>query len=37
MSSSKAARDYRLDFFRGAALFFIFIDHIPAIRWPMPR
>ena len=22
-------RDYRLDFFRGAALFFIFIDHIP--------
>ncbi len=25
----KIARDYRLDFFRGAALFFIFIDHIP--------
>ncbi len=24
------ARDYRLDFFRGAALFFIFIDHVPA-------
>jgi hypothetical protein len=23
------ARDYRLDFFRGLALFFIFIDHIP--------
>jgi hypothetical protein len=23
------ARDYRLDFFRGAALFFIFIDHVP--------
>lgn len=23
------SRDYRLDFFRGAALFFIFIDHIP--------
>ena len=29
MSNGKAARDYRLDFFRGAALFFIFIDHIP--------
>ncbi len=25
----KEARDYRLDFFRGIALFFIFIDHIP--------
>ena len=24
-----ANRDYRLDFFRGLALFFIFIDHIP--------
>ncbi len=23
------ARDHRLDFFRGAALFFIFVDHIP--------
>lgn len=23
------ARDHRLDFFRGAALFFIFIDHVP--------
>lgn len=29
MSIAKPARDYRLDFFRGAALFFIFIDHIP--------
>ena len=30
MSSALAkTRDYRLDFFRGGALFFIFIDHIP--------
>jgi hypothetical protein len=30
MSLARAnLRDYRLDFFRGAALFFIFIDHIP--------
>src|SRR5882724_2896316 len=31
MSSAKPndARDLRLDFFRGLALFFIFIDHIP--------
>lgn len=30
MSSAPATkRDYRLDFFRGGALFFIFIDHIP--------
>ena len=29
MSIAKPARDYRLDVFRGAALFFIFIDHIP--------
>ena len=29
MSIAKPARDYRLDFFRGASLFFIFIDHIP--------
>jgi hypothetical protein len=27
--SAKGPRDYRLDFFRGLALFFIFIDHIP--------
>jgi len=26
---AKAARDYRLDFFRGLALFIIFIDHVP--------
>lgn len=26
---TRPARDYRLDFFRGVALFFIFIDHIP--------
>ena len=26
---SRAARDLRLDFFRGLSLFFIFIDHIP--------
>ncbi len=25
----RAARDYRLDFFRGLALFIIFIDHVP--------
>ena len=25
----RSARDYRLDFFRGLALFFIFMDHIP--------
>jgi hypothetical protein len=30
MTSARAARDYRLDFFRGAALFFIFIDHVPS-------
>jgi hypothetical protein len=29
-SAPRAARDYRLDFFRGLSLFFIFIDHIPA-------
>lgn len=28
-TSSRPARDLRLDFFRGLALFFIFIDHIP--------
>jgi hypothetical protein len=27
--SSSGARDYRLDFFRGVALFSIFVDHIP--------
>ncbi len=27
---ARGARDYRLDFFRGMALFFIFIDHVPA-------
>ncbi len=26
---AKPPRDYRLDFFRGLALFLIFIDHIP--------
>lgn len=26
----RAARDFRLDFFRGLSLFFIFIDHVPA-------
>lgn len=25
-----ASRDFRLDFFRGVSLFFIFIDHVPA-------
>jgi hypothetical protein len=29
-SRPRATRDYRLDFFRGLSLFFIFIDHIPA-------
>jgi hypothetical protein len=28
-NSTKGPRDLRLDFFRGLALFFIFIDHIP--------
>ena len=28
-AAAKPERDYRLDFFRGIALFFIFIDHIP--------
>lgn len=28
-ASGKAARDFRLDFFRGLALFFIFVGHIP--------
>lgn len=28
-SPRKAARDLRLDFFRGLSLFFIFVDHIP--------
>src|SRR5713226_3256176 len=27
--TSDSSRDLRLDFFRGVALFFIFIDHIP--------
>src|SRR5580658_1428787 len=27
--AARGARDYRLDFFRGLALVFIFIDHIP--------
>ena len=27
--SARPGRDYRLDFFRGLALVFIFIDHIP--------
>ena len=29
MAEQKRPRDYRLDFFRGLALFLIFIDHIP--------
>lgn len=29
ISALRGARDLRLDFFRGLALFFIFIDHIP--------
>jgi len=28
-TAGKPPRDYRLDFFRGLALFFIFVDHIP--------
>ncbi len=28
-AAAKPPRDYRLDFFRGLALFFIFVDHIP--------
>ncbi len=28
-SAARPARDYRLDFFRGLALFIIFIDHVP--------
>ncbi len=34
-----AARDLRLDFFRGLALWFIFVNHIPAnqISWATPR
>jgi hypothetical protein len=28
-AAARPGRDYRLDFFRGLALFFIFIDHIP--------
>jgi len=28
-ASARVTRDYRLDFFRGLALMFIFIDHIP--------
>src|SRR5580658_6227699 len=27
--AARGARDYRLDFFRGLSLLFIFIDHIP--------
>ena len=29
MPAPRRPRDYRLDFFRGLALFFIFMDHIP--------
>lgn len=29
MAAAKPPRDVRLDFFRGLALFFIFVDHIP--------
>jgi len=29
MDVAAGKRDYRLDFFRGGALFFIFIDHVP--------
>ena len=34
-----AARDLRLDFFRGLALWFIFVNHIPAnqVSWATPR
>lgn len=32
-AAGKQPRDYRLDFFRGIALFFIFIDHIPDNRF----
>jgi hypothetical protein len=28
-NSARVPRDFRLDFFRGLALFFIFVDHIP--------
>lgn len=37
--SASDARDLRLDFFRGLALWFIFIDHIPGnqIAWFTPR
>ncbi|WP_448206802.1 OpgC family protein [Azospirillum sp. sgz302134] len=38
-ASSGGTRDLRLDFFRGLALWFIFIDHIPGnqIAWVTPR
>ena len=32
-ASSTTDRDLRLDFFRGPALFCIFIDHLPTISW----
>ena len=38
-AEAAAARDLRLDFFRGLALWFIFVNHIPAnqISWLTPR
>ncbi|HEX5454837.1 MAG TPA: OpgC domain-containing protein, partial [Stellaceae bacterium] len=30
MPASNSQRDLRLDFFRGLALIFIFVDHVPA-------
>jgi Uncharacterized protein conserved in bacteria len=38
-ASSGGTRDLRLDFFRGLALWFIFVDHIPGnqIAWVTPR
>ena len=32
-TSSGAQRDLRIDFFRGLALLFIFVDHVPTT-WP---
>ena len=31
----KKDRDLRIDFFRGLALIFIFVDHIPDNSWAM--
>ncbi len=35
MKASKKERDLRIDFFRGLALIFIFIDHVPDNSWAM--